>query len=194
MDIAAVEGNPSLSAHAEWLGAVSAAILASPSCAGAAVVGSLASGTADELSDIDLVVYVLAGTASSVMEELRGIAGSASAVIKVEGAHDGHSQYEKAVRSDLLSYEIHVIEPSTRFRLRAPYIEVVNRNACLESRTSQDKPIGREYQTVFANGEAGLAWELFNCIKQLRRGEVRAARRYLAELGRAVEGDAASEA
>ena len=190
MDLAAVESNPSLLAHAAWLRAVSTAIRANPSCTGAAVVGSLASGTADELSDIDLVVYVLAGAASRVMGELRGISGSASAVVKVEGAHDEHSQYEKAVRSDLLSYEIHVIEPATRFRLRAPYIEVANRDSYLESRQTQHKPIGREHQTVFAHGEAGLAWELFNCIKQLRRGEVQATRRYLTELGRAIESNA----
>jgi hypothetical protein len=91
--------------------------------------------------------------------------------------------YEKVILEDWSSYEVHVIEPSTRMRLRPPYLELLNRDGYLQSRVSEDKPIGRSTARPLVSEEAGLVWELFNCIKWIRRGEVEFTSRYLQALG-----------
>lgn len=85
-----------------------------------------------------------------------------------------------------------MIEPTTRMRLKPPYFEVVDRGGYFATRIADDNPIGRATAQPFVNGDAGLTWELFNCIKWLRRGEVEATAGYLqrlgVELGRRADG------
>lgn len=104
-------------------------------------------------------------------------------VHRLRGAHDPHSFYEKVILEDWSSYELHVIEPGTRMRLKPPYVELVDRAGCLASRISEDKPIGRSTVRPLASGEPGLTWELFNCIKWLRRGDTEHTVQYLQALG-----------
>jgi len=49
-------------------------------------------------------------------------------VHRLTGKHDSSSVYEKVILDDWSSYELHVVEPSTRMRLAPPYIELLNRN------------------------------------------------------------------
>jgi predicted nucleotidyltransferase len=154
-----------------------------PHCLGAAVGGSLASGNSDEMSDVDLVVYCEAGAAQSILKKLSVAAADRPVVHRLVGKHDAHSAYEKVILQDWCSYELHVIEPTTRMRLRPPYVEIVDRNGYLASRVSEDKPIGRGTARPYVNGDDGLIWELFNCVKWLRRGEAEFTVQYLQELG-----------
>ena len=156
------------------------------SCLGAAVAGSLASGRGDRLSDIDLVVFCTEGSSSALLAKLRKVSETARVLYRLAGEHDEASKYEKTILYDLCSYEFHVIEPQTAFQLMAPYIELVNREGMLESRFSPLKPPTHEEHTPYPNGDAGLTWELFNCIKWLARGENEQTRRYLSKLARAL--------
>jgi hypothetical protein len=135
------------------------------------------------MSDVDLIVYCRAGAAKAILKDLSEVAADIQVVHRLAGEHDANSVYEKVILQDWSSYEIHVIEPSTRMRLRLPYLEIINREGYLESRLSQDKPIGRATATPYVNGDAGLIWELFNCMKWLRRSEVEFTTRYLQLLG-----------
>ena len=92
------------------------------------------------------------------------------------------------ILEDWSSYEIHAIAPSTRFRLKPPYLDLVNRDGYLETRLSEDKPIGRTNAKPYVNGDAGLVWELFNCMKWLRRGDVDFTSLYLQGLGTQLAG------
>lgn len=135
------------------------------------------------MSDVDLVVYCVSGAARAILKNLSDTAADISVVHRLVGEHDTNSVYEKVILEDWSSYEVHVIEPSTRMRLKPPYVEIVNRDGYLESRLSEDKPIGREAAIPYVNGDAGLIWELFNCMKWLRRGEVDFTSKYLQSLG-----------
>lgn len=157
------------------------------SCLGAAVGGSLAGTIADELSDVDLVVYCEVGAARRLLRVLSAEAADGPVVYRLCGEHDGHSVYEKVILADWSSYEIHVIEPGTKMRLRPPYVEILDRHGYLRCRVSADKPIGRQALRPFVNGEAGLIWELFNCIKWLRRGQVDVTVQHLRALGTALD-------
>jgi hypothetical protein len=181
-----LQDRPHLRTQLALLLRLQAALAIHPACSGAAVTGSLATDSADALSDVDLIVYCESGAAQGLLRGLSSLAATRPVIHRLEGRHDDRSVFEKVILEDWSSYEIHVIEPSTRMRLRPPYLELVNVRGYLETRCSQDKPIGRATARPFVNGEDGLVWELFNCIKWLRRGDVVFARRYLQRLGSAL--------
>jgi len=120
------------------------------------------------------------------------VAATGPVVHRLSGRHDERSVFEKVILEDWSSFEIHVIEPSTRMRPRAPFLALINVQDYLETRRSEDKPIGRATARPFVNGEDGLVWELFNCIKWLRRGDTEFTRQYLQRLGSALADDRAS--
>ncbi len=174
---------PELSRQLGLLVRLQAVLRATPGCLGAAVGGSLAAGTADALSDVDLVVYCRTGAAASILEALSLAAADREVIHRLRGAHDQRSIYEKVILEDWSSYELHVIEPETRMRLKPPYVEIVDEAGYLATRISEDKPIGRAAARPFASGDEGLTWELFNCIKWLRRGHTEFTVQYLRALG-----------
>ena len=175
-------GNSQLSRQYDLLVRLSEVLAADPYCLGAAVGGSLAEGRGDRMSDVDLLVYCEAGSARTILENLSNSAADLPVVHRLVGEHDSNSVYEKVILEDWSSYELHVIEPSTRMRLKPPYVEIIDRSGYLQSRLSEDKPIGRQAAKPYASGDAGLIWELFNCMKWLRRGEVEFTVKYLQSL------------
>lgn len=179
----ALTGNSELNRQLGLLIRLHDALAADPRCLGAVAVGSMAEGRADRMSDVDLLVYCEAGAARNILDNLSKIAADRPVVHRLVGEHDASSVYEKVILEDWSSYELHVIEPSTRMRLKPPYVEIINRSNYLESRLSVDKPIGREAAKPYVNGDAGLIWELFNSMKWLRRGEVEFTAKYLQSLG-----------
>lgn len=157
-----------------------------PGPLGAAVVGSLATAQADRLSDVDLVVYCAAGQAEPLLAALVAAAQTAPVALRLTGRHDDASVFEKVVGEDWLSWEIHTIEPGTRMRLRAPFVVLHDTGGVLDGRRDDSKPIGPPTVRAYTQGDAGLAWELFNCIKWLRRGDAARAKTHLQQLARAL--------
>jgi predicted nucleotidyltransferase len=180
---------PALARQHHLIARLRTVLLNDPSCLGAAVGGSLAELRGDRWSDVDMIIYCKTGEARSLMQAISGVAADKPVVYRLEGSHDDFSVYEKVILEDWSSYELHVVEPSARMRLRPPYIEVANRSGYLASRLSDEKPIGRETVRPYASGRSGLEWELFNCMKWLRRGEVGIASRYLQDLGAKLASD-----
>ena len=165
---------------------LAAALDADSSCLGAAVAGSLAKGTADRLSDVDLIVFCESGSAVRLLSEIRSVAKTTDVLFQLSGRHDENSPYEKTILVDMFSYELHMIEPSTYFTLKAPFIELVNRANTLEARFSNAAAPERNQQKAYASGDDGLAWELFNCFKWSCRGQVTDAKRYIRRLEQAL--------
>jgi len=181
-----LEDRPQLSRQYDLLLRLQGALLADARCLGAAVGGSLAEGRGDRLSDVDLLIYCQQGAAGDILEKLSVVAADRPVVHRLTGKHDASSVYEKVILDDWSSYELHVVEPSTRMRLAPPYIELLNRNEYLTSRVDSQKQIGRNAVQPLSSGEEGLVWELFNCMKWLRRGESEFAAQYLQALGNAL--------
>lgn len=155
-----------------------------PACLGACALGSLADGRADELSDVDLMVYCEPGAAASILQSLSEVAADRPVIHRLNGRHDEASVFEKVILEDWSSYEIHVVEPQTRMRLRAPYLELISRDDYLESvRRSDDKPIGPDTVKPYVNGDAGLVWDLYCCMKWLKRGHTERGKNFLQQLG-----------
>ena len=65
---------PELQHQAELLKQIESVLRKDSSCIGAAVAGSIAAGTADRLSDIDLVVFCTSGSSLYLLRNLREVA------------------------------------------------------------------------------------------------------------------------
>jgi predicted nucleotidyltransferase len=192
LQIHCLEDQPQLSRQYELLRRLQSALSQDDRCLGAAVGGSLAESRGDRLSDVDLLVYCEAGAARELLQKLSEVAADKPVVHRLNGQHDASSVYEKVILDDWSSYELHVVEPSTRMRLAPPYVEVINRGDYLASRVDAQKQIGRSTVKPLSSGEDGLMWELFNCMKWLRRGELDVATQYLQSLGNALAHRASS--
>ncbi|CAB3673927.1 hypothetical protein LMG24238_02251 [Paraburkholderia sediminicola] len=179
--------DPSTTFQITLLMRIAAAVRDSPDCIGAVVVGSFAKGTADRLSDIDLVAFCSGGAARSLFQTIQQQIAPANVFITFDGAHDPDSPFQKLIFNDLTSIEFHVISPDTELILEQPFVEIVNRDRCLESRTSSRPASTEQDPIVFRYGDRFLAWELFSCLKWLWRGDFQKAKRYLVKLGRAIE-------
>lgn len=184
--LTAIAGNPALARQHELLIRLHGLLANEPRCLGAVVVGSLADGGGDEWSDVDLLVYCEAGAALSILDRLSRAVADRPVMHRLAGNHDDHSVFEKVILEDWHSYELHVIEPSTRMRLKSPYVEIVDRDSYLASRLSDDKPIGRQAAKPYVNGDEGLSWELFCCMKWLRRGDIDFTVQYLQSLAESL--------
>ncbi|WP_027817724.1 hypothetical protein [Paraburkholderia bannensis] len=179
--------NPSTTLQIALLMRIAAALRESTDCIGAVVVGSFAKHSADRLSDVDLVAFCSKGAGQSVFRAVTQQIEQAKILFTVDGTHGPDSPFRKLVLADMTSIEFHVIGPETKLELERPYVEIVNRGQVLEARASQRRASTDRDTTVFRYGDRGLAWELFNCLKWLWRGEYDAARRYLIKLGKAIE-------
>ncbi|WP_321786605.1 hypothetical protein [Paraburkholderia sp. J94] len=181
------ESNPSTTLQIALLMRIAVALQESTECIGAAIVGSFAKESADRLSDIDLIAFCSDGTGHSLFRMVGQLISPAEILFAVDGKHSPDSPYRKLIFADMTSIEFHVIAPDTKLELEQPFVEIVNRGLCLESRVSQRHASADRNMTVFRYGDRGLAWELFNCLKWLWRGELDAARDYLIKLGKAIE-------
>jgi predicted nucleotidyltransferase len=162
-------------------------------CLGAAIAGSFAKGTADRVSDLDILIYVGEGSERSVLDKLVALAHAKEVFFEYTGTHDEHSVFRKFIFLDFTSAEFHVVGPQTDFGLRLPYLELVNRNDYLRSRLSHLPAPTHADGKAYTHGDTGLSWELFNCIKWLHRGEFETAKSFLLSLGNEI-GNASNSA
>ncbi|CAE6763900.1 nucleotidyltransferase domain-containing protein [Paraburkholderia haematera] len=179
--------NPSTTFQIELLMRIATAVRDSPDCTGAVVVGSFAKGSADRLSDIDLVAFCSEGAGHSLFQTIQQQIAPSKVFATFDGAHDPNSPFQKLIFFDLTSVEFHVISPDTDLTLEQPFVEIANRDHCLESRTSSRLAPPEHDMTVFHYGDRFLAWELFSCLKWLWRGDFKKTKRYLVKLGKAIE-------
>ncbi|SDR55060.1 Nucleotidyltransferase domain-containing protein [Paraburkholderia fungorum] len=179
--------NPSTTRQMALLERISAALEASPSCIGAVVVGSFAKGNADRVSDVDLVVFCSDGAENSLISSIEQQITQSDIFIKFDGIHDPKSPFQKLIFEDFTSIEFHVISPDTELILEQPFVQIVNRDRCLESRASSRLASAEHDTMAYRYGDRFLAWELFTCLKWLWRGDFKTAKRYLVNLGRAIE-------
>jgi predicted nucleotidyltransferase len=166
---------------------IAAALQESRDCVGAVLVGSFAKEKADRLSDLDLVVFCPKGAGHSVFRTIKQQIAPADALFTVDGTRGPDSPFQKLIFDDFTSIEFHVIAPETELTLEQPFVEIVNRDGYLDSRTSPRFAPNAHDMAVYHYGDRSLAWELLNCMKWIWRGDYATAKRYLIKLGKAIE-------
>ncbi|MDO8284638.1 MAG: nucleotidyltransferase domain-containing protein [Rhodoferax sp.] len=159
----------------------------SPACIGAVLLGSFAKGIADRVSDLDLVIFCNDDTGNDVLASIRAQIPAAEVFNEFNGSHGPGSPFVELILYDFTSIEIHAIAPATKFAVRRPFVEIVNRERCLESRLSEKPAPSRDVLVPYRHGPQWLSLELFNCMKWLSRGQTEEAKQYLVRLGKAIE-------
>ena len=83
--------------------------------------------------------------------------------------------------------EFHVFEPDTSFSLKHPYLSVWDPGNLLPSYVVEGVPIRHEDFAAYEYGDAGLIWELVDCIKWLSRDRNDLARNHIKKLAAEIE-------
>lgn len=178
--ILARQGAPA--SHLQRIDALVELIERSSTCVALALVGSYAAGSGDRISDLDLVAFVERGCARSFVDEADQILSSSDVFDQFHGEHADQGCFRKYVYLDFSSCELHAFEVSTTFRLHRPFTAVWNPRDFLSTLTVDGPPPRHEDLNAYTHGDAGLTWELFDCIKWLKRGRRQLTRDYLRKL------------
>lgn len=146
------------------------------------LVGSYARGTGDRLSDLDLVAIAAPGRQAAVLAAAHELLARSEVLNQFCGQHAAGGAFCKLVYLDFCSVEFHVFEPGTLFRLKRPYLSLWDPGNLLPALVVDGEPIRHEDFAAYEYGDAGLIWELVDCIKWLSRGRHELARHHLKKL------------
>jgi hypothetical protein len=146
------------------------------------LVGSYAKGIGDRVSDLDLVAIASPGHCYAVMQAAHEKLAEAEVLNRFSGTHPNGGAFSKFVYMDFASVEFHVFETGTTFRLKRPYLPIWDPNSLLSSYVTDGEPIRHEDFAAYEYGDAGLIWELVDCIKWLLRGRTELAHSHILKL------------
>jgi len=158
----------------------------SPECHALALVGSFAQGKGDRLSDLDLAAFVKDGNEPTFLKKAQQILDQEPILYQYGVYRAGEVAFQKYVYLDASSCEFHAFSERAAFKLRPPFLSIWNPTGFLETLVVQEPPPRHEDFTPYPHGDAGLIWELYDCIKWLRRGRTVLAKNYLRKLVSAI--------
>jgi len=159
-----------------------AAFYQEPNAVAAVLLGSLAAGKGDRISDADIVVFTKnrfhchAESCFAIFEKGKEI------FYCLDGFHNKSAFFKKYIFRDLTSAEIHCIDVCEPFPICSPYIRLFDKEGVIEGRLTDEPPPSHEDFPVYTSGDSGLIWELFDCIKWLSRDDTELAKSYLKKL------------
>ena len=159
----------------------------SPQCVALALVGSFAQDCGDRISDLDLAAFVSNDGEAAFMEQANGILSRGEVLDNYGEVRPGEVAFRKYVYLDFSSCEFHAFNVRTPFKLRAPFVAVWDPSDFLASLVVDEPPPRHESFQAFSHGDAGLVWELIDCVKWLRRGRCQLAKDHLRKLVSAID-------
>jgi hypothetical protein len=160
----------------------------SPHCLAIALVGSIAQGTGDRISDLDLAAFVADDREAEFLQQVDVRLSNAEVLDAYGHIRPGQVAFRKYVFMDFSSCEFHAFNHRSPFRLMRPYIPLWDPHDYLQRLVVSGEPPRHETFEPYPHGDDGLIWELVDCVKWLRRGRTGLAKRYLANLGKALGG------
>jgi predicted nucleotidyltransferase len=152
------------------------------------LVGSFAKGTGNRISDLDLVALVDDGQQQRILDLAEPHLGAATLQLdRFTGRHREIGAFRKYVYLDFSSVELHAFGISAGFRLYRPYLTIWDPEKLAAACAADGEALRHEDFEPYEYGDAGLIWELVDCIKWLARGRAELAKRYLVRLGRKID-------
>jgi len=151
-----------------------------------ALVGSYAKGTGNRISDLDLVAIVRPENVLAAANSAAHLLEAPEVLNSFRGTHPSGGMFCKLVYLDFSSVEFHVFPQGCPFRLRNPYLVLWDPQNVLPSLIIPGAPVQHGDFTAYQYGDAGLIWELVDCIKWLNRGEHGLAKQHLVKLAEQV--------
>ncbi|SDH58442.1 hypothetical protein SAMN04488136_12053 [Vibrio xiamenensis] len=158
------------------------------------LVGSLAGGRGDRVSDADVLFFTQPDCHLTECDvSYTQFEAGKHLIYQLAGEHSAHARFKKYIFDDFTSAEIHCLDIHEPFELFQPFTVLFDKANVIAPRMS-DKPAPTHDQfEPFIYGDQGLTWELFDCIKWLSRGKHQLAKAYLQRLGDKLAQAKASE-
>ncbi|MBV7439425.1 MULTISPECIES: nucleotidyltransferase domain-containing protein [unclassified Aeromonas] len=155
---------------------------AHPAIDAGVVVGSLAKGKADRVSDVDVLLLATPGFHNQAASLVRSIVGEREVFHCWQGKHEEVCSYWRYIFYDMSSIEIHILDSGTEFPLAKPYLPLFDKTSCLPGlEVGGAAPSHWDFPAYIADGD-GLVWELFDCLKWAQRGQRDLVRHHLRKL------------
>lgn len=168
--------------HLARLSALCTLAAADAGCEAIALVGSYAKGAGDRISDLDLVAFTRAGRYQGFLDDAHRLLATPQLLDVFGGSHPSAGAFRKYVYLDFSSCELHAFDLPTTFNLRRPYLPVWDPDGVLARQVIDGAPLRHEDFAAYEHGDAGLIWELIDCIKWLKRGRAALARHHLRKI------------
>jgi len=152
----------------------------------AVLLGSLAGGSGDRLSDLDLMVFTCNGFHQQSADAHQRFEQAFTVLYRLEGDHNERAAFKKYIFDDCTSAEIHCADLSEPFEIARPFQVLFDKADIIDERLTDQPAPAHEDFAVYEKGDAGLIWELLSCIKWLSRGQTALAKDYLKRLAAAL--------
>lgn len=157
-----------------------------PNVIAAVLLGSLAGGSGDRLSDLDLMVFTRHGFHRHSETVYKEFEQAFNVLYRLEGEHNQRACFKKYIFDDCTSTEIHCADLSEPFAIARPFQILFDKtNVVAQQLTDQPAPRHENF-AVYEHNNAGLIWELLSCIKWLSRDKTELAKDYLRRLAAVI--------
>lgn len=162
------------------------ALVSEENVVAAVLLGSLAAGQGDRVSDADILAFTQNGFHKTADSCMSAFEANKEIFYCLDGFHNENAFFKKYIFNDLTSAEIHFIDLRESFNISKPYEVLFDRCNIVEGRlTDEPAPIHENFP-VYTRGDKGLIWELFDCIKWLSRDNNDLAKSYLKKLSEKI--------
>ncbi|WP_028023323.1 nucleotidyltransferase domain-containing protein [Enterovibrio calviensis] len=155
----------------------------------AVLLGSLASGTGDRVSDADILVFTENNYHKAASPSFSRFESGKDIFYSFADFHDSNKNgyFKKYIFNDMSSAEIHCLDVSEDFGISHPFKILFDKLDIVEGRLTDAPPPRHEDFPAYYRGDDGLIWELFDCIKWLSRNDTELAKNHIKKLSAAME-------
>ncbi|WP_425667711.1 nucleotidyltransferase domain-containing protein (plasmid) [Vibrio tubiashii] len=148
----------------------------------AVLLGSLAAGKGDRVSDADILVFTKNNFHQSCEACFSAFERDKDIFYLLEGFHNENAYFKKYIFNDLTSAEIHCLDVNEPLSLSKPFKVLFDKNGLIEQRVTDEPAPKHADFPAYTNGDEGITWELFDCIKWMSRGDHELAKHHLKKL------------
>lgn len=166
----------------ELVRSVCSAFISENDVVAAVLLGSLAAGQGDRFSDADIIILTKNNFHKSANKSFSDFEFDKEIFYLLDGFHNDNAYFKKYIFNDLTSAEIHCLDLSEPFSISKPFKVLFDKTGIIKQRVTDEPAPKHEDFPAYTNGDEGLTWELFDCIKWMSRGNHELAKSYLKKL------------
>ncbi|MDG3034703.1 nucleotidyltransferase domain-containing protein [Vibrio parahaemolyticus] len=130
----------------------------------AVLLGSLAAGKGDRVSDADILILTQNEFHKSTQECFSAFERGKEIFYRNQGFHNENAYFTKYIFTDLTSTEIHCLDLSEPFDISRPFKVLFDKAGAVESRLTDAPAPKHEDFPAYTNGDQGLIWELLEAL------------------------------
>ncbi|MFS1902625.1 nucleotidyltransferase domain-containing protein [Vibrio lentus] len=168
--------------QSELIRSVCSAFMVESDVVAAVLLGSLAAGKGDRVSDADILIFTKNNFHKSANKCFSVFEHDKEIFYLLDDFHNDNAYFKKYIFNDLTSTEVHCLDLSEPFSISKPFKVLFDKTGIIEQRVTSEPAPKHEDFPAYTNGDKGLTWELFDCIKWMSRGNHELAKNHLKKL------------